>query len=68
MVSTVSRRRALASTLAFGLVAILGCSGEGRTAPETINGKTPADFRDAAEQNVASGLPVTPGKGAPKKR
>jgi hypothetical protein len=68
MVSTVSRRRALASTLAFGLVATLGCSEGGRTAPETINGKTPAEYREAAEQNITSGLPVTPGKGAPKKR
>lgn len=56
---------ALTLTVSMSLLVMAGCSSGETTAPEMIEGKTPADYREAAERGVVDSIPTTP-KGASK--
>ena len=53
-------RAVLVSVLALGGgVVPLGCGASEREAEETIEGKSPADYREEMDQNIAQPLPDT---------
>jgi hypothetical protein len=53
-------RFGLTATIALSLPLGFGCSSKEATAPETIEGKSPADYREQAERGVVEAVPTTP--------